>query len=78
LGTIAKLVKRLKTRDPELVYLLDRGLSLHQPIPVADDPLAVLGDAGKLYVSADIIPIYKELLLNSTIITPNWFEVEYV
>jgi len=38
----------------------------------------VLGDAGKLYVSADIIPIYKELLLYSTIITPNWFEVEYV
>jgi pyridoxine kinase len=38
----------------------------------------VLGDAGELYVSADIIPIYKELLLYSTIITPNWFEVEYV
>jgi len=38
----------------------------------------VLGDAGKLYVSADIIPIYKELLLYSTIITPNWFEVEFV
>jgi len=28
LGAIAKVVKRLKGRDPELVYLLDRGLSL--------------------------------------------------
>jgi pyridoxal/pyridoxine/pyridoxamine kinase len=45
---------------------------------VADDPPAVLGDAGGLYVSADIIPIYKELLHYSSIITPNWFEVEYV
>ena len=45
---------------------------------MADDSLAVLGDMGELYVSADIIPIYKELLVYSTIITPNWFEVEYV
>lgn len=78
MGAIAKVVKTLKSRNPELVYLLDRALSLHPPISVADRPLAVLGDAGRLYVSADIVPIYKELLLYSTIITPNWFEVEYV
>ena len=37
---------------------------------------AVLGDAGKLYVSPACIPIYREALQYSTIITPNWFEVE--
>lgn len=30
LKAIAEVVKRLKSRDPELVYLLDRGLSLHR------------------------------------------------
>jgi len=37
---------------------------------------AVLGDSGKLYVSQDVIPIYKGMLSFATIITPNWFEVE--
>jgi pyridoxal/pyridoxine/pyridoxamine kinase len=37
-----------------------------------------MGDAGRLYVSPDVIPIYKSMLPYSTIITPNWFEVEYV
>jgi len=73
------VVKRLKSRDPNLVYLLDHVLSLLiEPIPLADAPPAVLGDAGKLYMSTDIISIYKELLLYSTIITPDWFEVEFV
>jgi pyridoxine kinase len=36
----------------------------------------VIGDAGILYVSPDVIPIYKELLPFSDIITPNWFEME--
>ena len=30
LKAIAEVVKRLKSRDSELVYLLDRGLSLHR------------------------------------------------
>lgn len=35
-----------------------------------------MGDAGKLYVAPDVVPIYKSLLPQATIITPNWFEVE--
>jgi pyridoxine kinase len=38
--------------------------------------LAVIGDAGELYVLPDVIPIYRSLLPKATIITPNWFEVE--
>ena len=37
---------------------------------------AVLGDSGKLYVAPNVIPIYRELLPQATVITPNWFEVE--
>ncbi|KAJ3858463.1 Ribokinase-like protein [Lentinula novae-zelandiae] len=37
---------------------------------------SVMGDAGRLYVSADVVPVYRSLLPLSTIITPNWFEVE--
>ena len=29
-----------------------------------------------LYVAADVVPVYRSLLPFSTIITPNWFEVE--
>jgi pyridoxine kinase len=39
---------------------------------------AVMGDNGKLYVAEDVVPLYRELLSIATIITPNWFEVEYV
>ncbi len=38
--------------------------------------LAVMGDAGRLYVSRDVIPLYRSLLPKATIITPNWFEAE--
>ena len=37
-----------------------------------------MGDAGRLYVAPDVIPVYRRMLPLSTIITPNWFEVEYV
>lgn len=38
---------------------------------------AVMGDIGTgLYVSRDVVPIYKEMLNLATIITPNQFEVE--
>lgn len=39
---------------------------------------AVLGDSGKLYVSEDCVSAYRQMLPLATIITPNWFEVEYV
>ncbi|KAG6878884.1 hypothetical protein C0992_006897 [Termitomyces sp. T32_za158] len=60
LSAVANLARKLKTDRPGLVYLLD----------------PVMGDAGKLYVAADVIPVYREMLPLATIISPNWFEVE--
>ncbi|TFK75044.1 Ribokinase-like protein [Pluteus cervinus] len=60
LSAVAGLVRRIKAEKPNLIYLLD----------------PVLGDSGRLYVAADVIPIYRNLLPLSTIISPNWFEVE--
>ncbi|GJE93870.1 pyridoxal kinase [Phanerochaete sordida] len=60
LSVVLGLAQKLREKNPELIYLLD----------------PVLGDSGKLYVSPDVIPIYRAMLPLSTIITPNWFEVE--
>ncbi|KZT20985.1 Ribokinase-like protein [Neolentinus lepideus HHB14362 ss-1] len=60
LSTVASLASRLRQRDLTLIYVLD----------------PVLGDAGKLYVSPECIPIYQSMLPLATVITPNWFEVE--
>ncbi|TFK48479.1 Ribokinase-like protein [Heliocybe sulcata] len=60
LSTVAGLASRLRQHDPELIYVLD----------------PVLGDAGKLYVAPECIPIYQSMLPLATVITPNWFEVE--
>ena len=37
----------------------------------------VMGDMGKLYVSPDVVPMYKSLLSHADLITPNQFETEY-
>ncbi|KAI0028936.1 Ribokinase-like protein [Vararia minispora EC-137] len=60
LTSVAKLSEDLYGENPGLVYLLD----------------PVIGDAGRLYVAADVIPVYRSMLPRATIITPNWFEVE--
>ncbi|KAG6829728.1 hypothetical protein H0H92_003687 [Tricholoma furcatifolium] len=60
LSAVAKLARKLKSEKPDLMFLLD----------------PVMGDAGKLYVAADVIPIYRDMLSLATIISPNWFEVE--
>ncbi|KAJ7708751.1 Ribokinase-like protein [Mycena rosella] len=60
LSAVADLVDKLKSEKPDLIYLLD----------------PVLGDSGRLYVAPDVIPVYRRMLERSTIITPNWFEVE--
>ncbi|KAL5513368.1 BUD16 [Sanghuangporus vaninii] len=60
LSVVARLVKKVKLKNPDIIYLLD----------------PVLGDSGKLYVTPDVIPIYRKLLPQATVITPNWFEVE--
>ncbi|KAH9925910.1 Ribokinase-like protein [Epithele typhae] len=59
-AAVTALAERLRKRNPKLIYLLD----------------PVLGDSGKLYVSPDVVPIYRAALSLATIITPNWFEVE--
>ncbi|KAJ7460735.1 Ribokinase-like protein [Mycena latifolia] len=60
LSAVADLVDKLKSEKSDLIYLLD----------------PVLGDSGRLYVAPDVIPVYRRMLARSTIITPNWFEVE--
>ncbi|KAG1735946.1 Ribokinase-like protein [Suillus paluster] len=60
LEVVKELAQKLESHNPHLIYLMD----------------PVLGDSGKLYVSQDVIPIYKEMFSFATIITPNWFEVE--
>jgi pyridoxine kinase len=36
-----------------------------------------MGDQGKLYVSPDVVPAYKDLLPFADLILPNQFELEY-
>ncbi|KAJ8518081.1 hypothetical protein ONZ45_g4815 [Pleurotus djamor] len=60
LSAVLELVRELKSRNPELIYVLD----------------PVMGDSGRLYVAADVIPVYRSMLALATVITPNWFEVE--
>ncbi|KAF5340954.1 hypothetical protein D9611_005844 [Ephemerocybe angulata] len=60
LSAVEKLASKLKHARPSLTYLLD----------------PVMGDAGRLYVAPDVIPVYREMLPLATIITPNWFEAE--
>jgi len=36
-----------------------------------------MGDDGRMYVSHDVVPIYRDILLPlATIITPNWYETQ--
>ncbi|TFK21779.1 bud site selection protein 16 [Coprinopsis marcescibilis] len=60
LSAVQALAQKLKNSKPSLLYLLD----------------PVMGDAGRLYVAPDVIPVYREMLPLASIITPNWFEVE--
>jgi hydroxymethylpyrimidine/phosphomethylpyrimidine kinase len=66
----------------EVVYLLDRtshSLSSLSVLSTNARNTAVMGDIGKgLYVAEDVVPIYRSLLSQATIITPNQFETEYV
>ncbi|KAI0058966.1 Ribokinase-like protein [Artomyces pyxidatus] len=57
---VSDVAAKLLEEYPQLIWLLD----------------PVIGDAGKVYVAADVIPVYRSMLPKATIITPNWFEVE--
>eukprot|EP00049_Salpingoeca_infusionum_P012595 m.231352 g.231352 ORF g.231352 m.231352 type:complete len:302 (-) comp15218_c0_seq6:2479-3384(-) len=60
LRTVAQVVKRLKERNPALCYVCD----------------PVMGDNGKLYVSEELIEVYRsDILPLADILTPNQFEL---
>ena len=54
------MVDRLRQINPDLVYILD----------------PVMGDDGKIYVSPEVVPIYRSLLPRANCATPNHFEAE--
>ena len=61
LRTVARLVKKLRVLNPNLVYMCD----------------PVLGDNGKLYVPAELVGIYRDDIVPlATMLTPNQFEAE--
>eukprot|EP00976_Prorocentrum_cordatum_P082092 1184679-Prorocentrum_minimum.AAC.5 len=61
LQTVLKVLETLRKHNPDLVYVCD----------------PVLGDAGRLYVSPELVPIYqKEVVQAASILTPNQFEIE--
>jgi len=61
LRTVARLVRKLRTYNPDLVYVCD----------------PVLGDNGRLYVPAELTTIYREEIVPlATLLTPNQFEAE--
>jgi pyridoxine kinase len=35
-----------------------------------------MGDEGRIYVNADVVPAYKEILRDADLILPNQFEAE--
>lgn len=71
---------RLRKRHPGLIYLLDREFSQtpsHKSCGWTENVTpAVMGDSGVLYVSPNVVSVYRVMLPLATIITPNWFEAE--
>ncbi|CAN3359189.1 putative pyridoxal kinase Bud17p [Diutina catenulata] len=59
-----------------LEVLLRQMTALPTPVPWVVDP--VLGDNGRLYVSAELIPVYQRFMASGlvTLTTPNQFEFE--
>ncbi|TPX68528.1 pyridoxal kinase [Spizellomyces sp. 'palustris'] len=59
LEVVSGLVKKLRAANPALTFVLD----------------PVMGDDGRLYVSAEVVPIYRDVLCPlADVITPNGFE----
>ncbi|KAJ8875233.1 hypothetical protein PR048_023128 [Dryococelus australis] len=70
LRRIAALVQHLRKVNPKLIYVLLKGGSV-----AVCDP--VMGDNGRMYVSEELLPIYRDTILPlADIIVPNQFEVE--
>lgn len=61
LCAVEAFVRELRTSKPEMIYLLD----------------PVMGDMDRgMYVSPDVLPVYRRMLHLSTIICPNQFEAQ--
>ncbi|KAJ9121592.1 hypothetical protein QFC22_002211 [Naganishia vaughanmartiniae] len=89
LTVVGDEVRKLRDRaragnsQEDVVYLLDREPRLIMVCQTSSTAksihslAAVMGDIGKgLYVAEDVIPIYRQLLSQATIITPNQFETD--
>ncbi|XP_060803280.1 pyridoxal kinase [Amyelois transitella] len=58
---VAEIIKKLRLKNPNLVYVCD----------------PVMGDDGRMYVPEDILPVYRDIIVPlADIITPNQFEAE--
>ncbi|KAL0883114.1 hypothetical protein ABMA27_016573 [Loxostege sticticalis] len=63
LKQIAGIIKKLRQKNPNLVYVCD----------------PVMGDNGKMYVPEDILPVYRDIVVPlADILTPNQFEAELI
>ncbi|KAM9987051.1 hypothetical protein ACTFIY_011479 [Dictyostelium cf. discoideum] len=63
LHTVLKIVKKLKSENPNLIYVCD----------------PVLGDNNELYVPENLVEVYKnEVIPNADYIFPNQTEVEFL
>jgi pyridoxine kinase len=61
LRAVISVVKKLRDRNPSLIYYCD----------------PVLGDHGKFYVPQELVAVYREEVLPlATVLTPNQFEIE--
>ncbi|CAH2229388.1 pyridoxal kinase [Pararge aegeria] len=63
LKQIAQIIKKLRHKNPNLIYVCD----------------PVMGDNGKMYVPEDILPVYRDVVVPlADILTPNQFEAELI
>ena len=61
LRAVISVAKRVRERNPDIVYYCD----------------PVLGDHGRLYVPAELVEVYRdEVVPLATVLTPNQFEIE--
>ncbi|PZC81411.1 hypothetical protein B5X24_HaOG212616 [Helicoverpa armigera] len=61
LKKIAEIIKKLRQKNPDLIYVCD----------------PVMGDNGKMYVPEDILPVYRDIVVPlADVITPNQYEAE--
>jgi len=63
LREIGRIIADLRTNNPDLIYVCD----------------PVMGDNGKFYVSEDVVPVYRDVLIPlANVVTPNQFELQLI